>query len=203
MKILAFTDLHGSLSSYRALQAKVKKEKPDCVFCLGDFTVFDSGLQVMLKKISALGLPTLVIHGNHEDEVLVKNLCSKYPNLLYVHNKVVELGEYKVIAHGGGGFYGHGKHARDPEFDALIKSAKKDLSGKLILITHAPPQGTKVDISAWMHEHVGCASYADFITKYDPVLALCGHLHENFGVREKKGKTLIMNPGPEGVVFKL
>src|SRR3989338_8411221 len=197
MKILAFTDLHGSLAAYRALQAKVRKEKPDCIFCLGDFTIFDAGIEVMLKKISNLGLPTLLIHGNHEDEVLVEELCSNYPNLLFVHNKVVELGEYKIVAHGGGGFYGTGKHAREPEFDALVKAAKKDLGGKLILITHAPPQNTKVDLSAWLKKHVGCASYGEFITKYKPILALCGHLHENAKVHEKKGRTLIVNPGPD------
>ena len=203
MKILAFTDLHGSLSSYRAIHTKVKKEKPDCIFCLGDFTIFHAGMDVMLKKISDLGLPTLVIHGNHEDESVVERLCGNFPNLLFVHGKVVELGGYKVVAHGGGGFCGRGRNARDAEFDAMIKAARKDLSGKIILITHAPPYGTKVDISAWLREHVGCASYADFIVKYKPVLALCGHLHENFGVKEKKGKTLIVNPGPEGVVFKI
>ena len=203
MKILAFTDLHGNLSSYRALQAKVKKDKPDCIFCLGDFTIFDAGLEVMLKKISDLKLPTLVIHGNHEDETLVEELCSQYPNLLFVHRKVVELGEYKVVAHGGGGFYGTGKNARDPDFDKMVKSAKQDLAGKIILITHAPPQNAKVDMSAWLRKHVGCSSYADFIHKYKPILALCGHLHENFGVKEKKGTTLIINPGPEGMVFKV
>ncbi len=203
MRVLAFTDLHGSPRAYRRLQEKVRKHKPDCIFCLGDFTIFETGIESMLKKLSDLKKPVLIIHGNHEDEDLLEELCELYPNLLFIHRKVVELGEFKVVAHGGGGFYGTGRAAKDSDFDAFVKSAKKDMAGKLIFITHAPPKNTKLDISAWLHRHVGCSSYFDFIKKYKPLLVLCGHLHENFGVRDKIGKTLIVNPGPEGMVFQI
>lgn len=203
MRVLAFGDLHGSLKAYRELQAKVKKHKPDVLFCLGDFTIFDSGIAVLLRKLNDLGKPMLVIHGNHEDEKLVERLCEQQPNLLYVHGKVVELGEFKIIAHGGGGFYGSGKASRDSGFEQLVRSTKKDILGKIILLTHAPPRGTRLDMSAWLHQHVGCSSYTDFIKKYKPALALCGHMHENFGLKDKIGKTLIVNPGPAGMVFQI
>ena len=203
MKILAFTDLHAGVTAYKKIQAKVKKDKPDYIFCLGDFTIFEQNIEAVLRKISELRRPTLIIHGNHETDIIVRKLCKRYPNLTFAHRKTIQLGDYKIVAHGGGGFYGQGRLARDKDFDLFVKENKTKLKGKLILLTHAPPGYTKLDYLDWLEDHAGCASYQAFIKAYKPILALSGHLHENFGVKQKIGKTLICNPGPEGMVFKL
>ncbi len=203
MKVLAFTDLHAGVTAYKKIVAKIKKEKPDVIFCLGDFTIFEQNIEAVLQKISELKKPVFIIHGNHETDVIVKRLCQRYPNLKFVHRKFVKLGDYLVVAHGGGGFYGEGKLAGDKDFERFISENKKKLKGNIILLTHAPPGYTRLDYLDWLDDHVGCASYGIFIKHYKPVLALSGHLHENFGVKEKRGKTLICNPGPEGLVFKL
>ncbi len=203
MKILAFTDLHAGVTAYKKIQAKIKKEKPDYIFCLGDFTIFEQNIEAVLRKISEFKKPTFIIHGNHETDVIVKRLCKRHPNLAFIHRKLVKLGEYIVIAHGGGGFYGQGKIAGDKDFDSFVRENKAKLKGKLIFLTHAPPGHTKLDYLEWLDDHVGCASYGEFVKKYKPVLALSGHLHENFEVKYKSGTTLICNPGPEGMVFTL
>ncbi len=64
MKILGFTDMHGSLSALKKLKKKAKKA--DIVLCLGDFTIFGDNLIYFLKKINNFGKPVLMIHGNHE-----------------------------------------------------------------------------------------------------------------------------------------
>ncbi len=203
MKILAFTDLHASVTEYKKVQAKVKKEKPDYIFCLGDFTIFEQNIEAVIRKISELKKPTLVLHGNHETDVIVKKLCQRHPNLKFAHRKIITIGEYTIVAHGGGGFYGQGKVRGDKDFDKFIKENKTKLKGKIILLTHAPPAHTKLDYLEWLDDYVGCASYGEFVRKYKPILALSGHLHETFGVKQKIGKTLVCNPGPEGMVFKL
>jgi len=203
MKILAFTDLHAGVTDYKKIVQKVKKEKPDYIFCLGDFTIFEQNIEAVLRKISELKKPVFLIHGNHEMDMIVKKLCKKYPNTKFVHRTLTKLGEYTLVAHGGGGFYGQGKIAGDKDFERFVKENKAKLKGKLILITHAPPGYTKLDYLEWLDDHVGCASYGAFIKQYNPVLALSGHLHENFGVKHKQGKTLLCNPGPEGMVFIL
>src|SRR3989304_935671 len=103
MKILVFTDLHASVTEYKKVQAKVKKEKPDYVFCLGDFTIFEQNIEAVIRKISELKKPTFIIHGNHETDVIVKKLCKRHSNLNFIHRKIIKLGDYTVIAHGGGG----------------------------------------------------------------------------------------------------
>jgi Icc-related predicted phosphoesterase len=75
---------------------------------------------------------------------------------------------------------------------------KKD---KVILVTHAPPYNTKVDrINGNL---CGNKSIRNFISEVKPVLAVCGHLHETAGKRDKIGKTLVINPGYKGMVIDL
>lgn len=201
MQILAFTDLHTSISAYKKIQKKVKKHKPDYILCLGDLTLFETHIDVMVRKLGELKKPIIIIPGNHESEHALKKLCQKYKNITYAHKKIIPMQEYTIVAHGGGGFYDR-KPAEDKDFERFIRENKKKLKGKIILMTHAPPRGTKLDKLDWAG-HVGCGSYTEFIKKYKPVLALSGHLHENYRVMQKKGKTLLCNPGPEGMVFKV
>ncbi|RMD57880.1 hypothetical protein D6825_02630 [Candidatus Woesearchaeota archaeon] len=201
MKLLAFTDIHSSQSAFKRLESKAKKQKPDLIICCGDFTVFEQNVKDVLKKINSLPAPVILIPGNHEDDELIRRICQKYKNITYAHLSILEANGYRIVGHGGGGFYG-GRH-RDAEFDAFTKATKGKIKSPLILITHAPPYNTKLDYLDWLDEHVGCASYTDFIKKHKPILALSGHLHENFKKTERKGKTLLSNPGQDGTLFEL
>ena len=203
MNIVAFTDLHASVTHYKKVQAKVKKYKPEAIFCLGDFTIFEQNIEGVLKRINDLGRPVYIIHGNHEQDTMVRRLVKKHKNLTFVHKRIFKLGEYTVVAHGGGGFYGQGKTRGDKDFDAFIKENKEKLKGNLLLLTHAPPAHTKLDYLDWLNDHVGCASYETFLNTHKPVLALSGHIHETFGITYLLGKTILSNPGPDGEVYKL
>jgi len=203
MKILAFTDLHASITALKKIEVKIKKYKPDAIICCGDFTIFEQNIDAVLRKLDAFGLPVYLIHGNHEMDVIVKKLCAKTKNIQFVHNKIFPLGDYTVVAHGGGGFYGRGKLAGDKEFEEFIKKNKDKITDKLILLTHAPPGGSALDYLDWMDDHVGCKSYMDFIKEHKPILALSGHIHETFGVVQKLGKTTLCNPGPDGRIITL
>lgn len=203
MKLLAFTDLHASIAAYKKLQQKIKKYKPDAIICCGDFTIFEQNIEPVLRKISELGKQVYILHGNHEQDAIVQKLCKRHKNITYIHKKIIKLGNYIVVGHGGGGFYGQGRLASDKDFDSFVKENKTKLKGKIILITHAPPAYTKLDYLDWMDDHVGCQSYRNFIDKHKPILALSGHIHETFGMHQKLGKTLLCNPGPEGMVTEL
>lgn len=72
---------------------------------------------------------------------------------------------------------------------------------KLIMITHAPPYGTTVDKSG--DNHRGNKSYRRFIDIAKPELVICGHFHEHARKQDKIGKTIVVNPGPEGVVIEI
>ena len=211
MKILAFTDIHGSIkhSGYIAphetlkildnFKKEVKEQKIGLIVCTGDFTLFGDHIELLIKKIASLGAEVLLIHGNHEDETDMKILTKRYPNIEFLHKKMKKIGDYVFIGYGGGGF-----SRRDPEFVAAMKKLTSKLSknDKIILLTHGPPYGTKIDYLPG-YGHVGSQDYREFIEKHNVVIALSGHIHEGFGKHEKIKNALVMDPGPMGKIIEL
>jgi len=211
MKILAFTDIHGSakhsgyisahdmIKSLDDFKKEIKREKIGLVVCTGDFTVFGDHMELFLKKIASLGAEVLLIHGNHEDELDVKILSKRYPNVEFLHKKMKRIGDYVFVGYGGGGF-----SKKDPEFVHAMKKLSEKLSknDKVILLTHGPPYGTKLDFRPG-YGHVGNIDYREFIDKHNVVIALCGHIHEGFGKHQKIGHTLLINPGPKGKIIEI
>lgn len=196
MKLLAFTDSHGSDKALKSVKEKKVKEKPDYILCLGDFTIFGHNQKKILKKIDKLGKNIFLIHGNHEFEEEVIDDLKDLKNIKFIHGNIIRIGNYVIIAWGGGGFA-----IKDNEFYEFSKELKKVVkkNDKIILLTHGPPYGTKIDLIG--DQHCGTKTYTSFIKKYKPILALAGHLHENNGLDDYIGKTKIVNPGPEGRIF--
>ncbi len=194
MKILAFVDLHGDLSSLIALKKKAKKV--DIVVCAGDFTLFEADIDYLLYEINKLGKPVLMIHGNHESSSLLKNLCKPLDNLTFIHKKFHKFKDVLFVGYGGGGF-----SLTEPDFEKFVKKNKNKIKGKVVLIVHAPPFGTKLD--KLNSEHYGNKSITKFIEKFKPKLVVCGHFHETAGLNQKIGKTLIINPGPRGKIIEV
>ncbi|MEM2929882.1 MAG: hypothetical protein QW797_03360 [Thermoproteota archaeon] len=54
-----------------------------------------------------------------------------------------------------------------------------------------------------MGEHIGSVEVRRFIEEESPALCLCGHVHERAGLSEKIGRTLVINPGPRGMITEL
>jgi hypothetical protein len=71
----------------------------------------------------------------------------------------------------------------------LCSSAKK-----LIVLSHTPPFGTKVDL-AYLNSHIGSRSVRRFVDEKKPFAVFCGHVHEAAGI-DYIGETLVVNPGP-------
>ena len=197
MKIYAFADIHENITSMKKVEEAVKKENPDLIVCVGDFTVFEQYMEKMIEWMNSLPKPVLLIHGNHEDGDIVAKYCSFNDNLTFMHKEIKEINGITFFGHGGGGF-----SKRYPDFEEFVEKNKEKLANKkLVLITHAPPFETVCDL---LHVgHVGSISYKKFIEEHKPLLALSGHLHETFTKEEKIGETLIANPGPTGKLFEI
>lgn len=201
MKILAFVDVHGSHAALKRIAARVKKEKPDIIVCAGDITIFEQNIEEILEQLDEIGASAgkkvLVIHGNHETEEIMTAICKRLKNVFFFHKSVAEVDGFAVAGFGGGGFA-----LVDKEFERWAKKLLPLLKRKkAVLVTHAPPYGTVLDRIA--EEHAGCQSFSRFIKQNQPVLAICGHLHENAGKKQKMGKTLVVNPGPSGALIRL
>ena len=93
------------------------------------------------------------------------------------------------------------------KIESLV-STLEDVSHSIFLI-HVPPVNTsldeaplledlklKVDVTGIHTAHVGSTAVRTVIEKYQPMLALHGHIHESRGVA-RIGKTLCINPGSE------
>jgi len=101
---------------------------------------------------------------------------------------------------GGGGF-----SQTDKEFEKQSKKFKKFLKDHkdkaFVLVTHAPPYGTKLDYIC--KDHVGNKSIRKFIKENKVDLTIAGHLHETEGKIDKIDKSTIINPGREGRILNL
>ncbi len=198
MKILAFVDMHGNKDALDRIERMANKENVDYIICGGDLTIFGDNYETIMQRLDAIGKPVLYIHGNHETEKKSKKLCKKSQNIIWLHkNKIID-GEYMFVGWGGGGF-----SKRDKEFEQWVKKEfpNPETGKKVVLVTHAPPADTKLD-RIW-NESAGCKSIRIFIEKVKPVLAISGHLHENFGAKDKIGPTRVVNPGPAGKIYEI
>ena len=198
MNILAFTDVHANKIFLNSIREKAVKGKPDLLVCCGDLSIFGSGLEESANFLNKLNIKTLIIPGNHESPEEIKEICSKNKNIINIHQGLYEFGNYNFFGWGTGGF-----SFIEEKFERIAKQFKKnyDKNKKLIFVTHAPVYNTKLDNLSLGHR--GCKSTRKFIEEVQPVLTLCGHFHENFKKHDKINKTLIVNPGPDGLLIEI
>lgn len=212
MKILAFVDIHGSMKALKKVEEKAKDA--DLLVCAGDMSMFEQGLDILLGRLNKTGKKVLMIHGNHETPEVLKKVCEKFNNIIFIHKRTYKKSNVMFIGFGGGGF-----SLVDEEFEKFgdriiknIKKIKKDKKSKknkkekdkkdikIVLVTHAPPYGTKLD---FLDEYGGNKSIRSFVEKTKPKLVICGHFHEHRGEFDYIGKTEIINPGPYGRIIKI
>lgn len=190
MKAIAFSDLHGDKKALQSIISASKKA--DILLCSGDLTSFQQGLNGILRKLNSIKKPVVIIPGNHEGPRFLREMCRKFPNIKDIHKESCIVGNLLIIGYGSGGFL-----QREPDFIPARKRFSKLIKAhpekKVVMLTHAPPYGTRLD--KIRREHRGNKDISDFIKKNRVEVLICGHFHENAGIVEKIGKTVAMNPG--------
>ncbi len=200
LRILAFTDSHGSSKSLKKITKLAKKA--DIMVCAGDISIFERELRSILEDYNKIGLPMLIISGNHESDHSLAKHSKGLDNIIHMKDSVYPVGEYHFLCSSGDGFA-----LEDPGFERAAKGFSKDIkkmnksTSKLILVTHAPPHKTRLD--EIMGGHCGNKSIKRFIVRHKPSLAICGHIHENEGKEDHVGKTRVVNPGPYGKIINV
>jgi len=145
MRILAFTDIHGSLQALNRVKQKVKSQNPDLLVCAGDISLFERGITALMKNLDKLGKKIMMIHGNHESAVTLNNLSKLFKNIIFIHKTYFTENDLLFLGYGGGGF-----SIADRAFDRTAITRFKNIiknnkSKKIILVTHAPPYKTRLD----------------------------------------------------------
>ena len=198
MKFLTFTDLHEDKEFLKLLVNRAKEDDIDFVVCCGDISTFGRGLLKTLETFNKIGKKFYCIPGNHEEHGAIFNEAVKqYDFCVSLHEKSIKIKNYVFLGHGGGGF-----SLEDADFRKLARDWYGKFNGeKIVLVTHQPPYGTKLDLLG--ERHVGNKDYTKFINRVNPKLSISGHLHETAGQEDKIKSTKLANPGWEGMVVEL
>jgi len=199
MKILAVVDLHGEEKNYKNMARMVEKHKPDLIISAGDHTWFGADEKKMIEAHD-LGVPVLILPGNHEVVEGTKKAVKGLKNVIFIHQGIYEKDGVMFLGCGEGGFgVGNSDFERVKSFFAKEMKAHK---GKNILITHEPPFDTLAD-QLTSGKHVGSESLREFIKETQPMINICGHIHEAANTISKIGNTVIIHPGPKGKIIEL
>lgn len=197
MKIFAFVDVHAQVRCVK----KILRESrgADFLVCAGDLSDFCRGLERMTAMLARSNKKVFMVHGNHEESSDIDKLALKFPFVLNVHRKLYRVGNVAFVGYGGGGFA-----FEDSGMERFFEKIKSKIrpSDNVVLVTHAPAYGKKVDYVPRVG-HRGCISVNRGIKLLKPMYAIVGHLHETAGREDNVGGTLLLNPGCAGRMLEI
>ena len=198
MRLLAFSDLHCDLDQARELVER--SSDADVVIAAGDFAKIHDGLEETIGALNGISKPTIVIPGNNETEDALRAACDGWDAAKVLHGQGTEID--------GMQFYGLGAGVPvtpwDWSFDLDEEQAAERLADcpeGAVLVVHSPPKG-HCDQSG-QGDHLGSEAILEAIERKQPRLAVCGHIHESWGVESELGPTEIINLGPSGRLIEI
>jgi uncharacterized protein len=194
MVIVSVTDIHGRQNIDRpAAQAMAAA---DLLIVCGDITQFggEADARLIIENLQNINPNLICIPGNC-DQLSVNQYLSSLGLNLHASSKTI--GDLAFYGLGGSSTtpFGTPQEYGDDVLRKILAGFKKEPSSRYhILVSHAPPHGSKVD-QTFLGMHVGSKAVREFIDDFQPDLCLCGHIHEAIG-SDRIGKTLVLNPGP-------
>lgn len=188
MLIYAVADIHGRKNRVSSILDTISNLKPDLLVIAGDSNSLFKPSNNIMPFFSDADLPVLVVRGN-SDSKKIASLSALSPNISFLH--------FSEIVINGFSFTGVGGTIPVP-FSSRIQFCEKQTVEKLeplvkkdtILIAHPPPFGILDKVIGKFH--AGCKSLREIVTRLQPQLFICGHIHEMPG-SAFLGKTLVVN----------
>ncbi len=194
MIIIALADIHGGLKYLPGICEELKHAH--LVLVAGDITNFGKYKEAaqIVSELRKHNPRILAIPGNCDKAGVSEYLAYEGINLDCKSVKV----EGITLLGLGGSLPCPGRtpnEAPDEQFAICLKELGHEVfpDGSFVLVTHQPAFGTVVDKAG--EHHTGSRSIRSFIERYQPLLAVSGHIHEAVGV-DHIGKTTLVNPGP-------
>jgi len=193
VKLIAFGDIHEHTGNVGKIEGL---SDADAVIITGDLTNF-AGARKAKEVIESIKRynPRVYAQLGNLDQEEVNGYLDELGINLHANGIIIQ----------GVGIFGVGGSNPTPfntpteyseeQIEAFIRKGYekiKDIPLK-IMVPHAPPYNTNVDVVG-SDAHVGSTAVRAFIEKYQPQLCLTGHIHEAVGT-DRIGETIIVNPG--------
>ena len=185
-RFLCTGDWHGKQTFPKRVYLFAETFSVDTILCTGD-VVHKESLQKAITMLSEVKLPVFFVPGNTDPPELAHY---ENKNIHSVHGKLVEYMGVKIAGVGG---------SPPTPFESTYILEENEIAAILdnfkphILLTHAPPAGTKLEIT-WKKARGGSKAIAKHISKFNPPVVICGHVHEARGY-QRIGNTLCVNVG--------
>lgn len=196
MNILAFTDFHGNQNAYGKAKQLIVADEPDLVIVAGDVTNYDvNRAKQFLSELGNAGRPVYFVPGNMDNIEL--GAWSGSERVHGIHGHCDYLEDITLIGLGGsphGPFSTPFEYSENGATELLENAMKSYHGGKLVLVSHCPPKGTKID-RVFSGAHVGSVAVRRFVEKTQPLLVVSGHIHEAQGT-DAIGLSTLVNTGP-------
>jgi Icc-related predicted phosphoesterase len=197
MRLLCISDIHGNIKHISSV-LKIEKNS-DIIIISGDITHLGGYREAtkVLEQFLLSGKRILAIPGNMDREGVLEFLEEQSIN---IHGKCIIEEGYVFLGLGGSNptpFHTPMEYNDDQVHtivqDAFKKLASVDKVYRKVLISHAPPLNTALDLSGKV-THVGSDFVRKIIATYGIDLCLCGHIHESAGT-DTIGTCTCVNPG--------
>lgn len=198
MRILAFSDLHRDLD--QAARLTEMSKDADVVIGAGDFASIHEGLEETLAALSGIEKPTVLVPGNNETLDALNEAAAAWPSATVLHGNSIEIGGRTFFGLGGGIPVTPWDWSFDVE-ETDAEAMLADLPEGAVLVVHSPPKGHCDEAGNGMS--LGSSAILEAIESKQPVLAVCGHIHESWGKTSQVGETEVVNLGPAGKFFEL
>lgn len=198
IRILGLTDLHsnGQVPLDR-LQKLIHQKNIDLLIIAGDLSTFGGKklVKTILEVFNDLEKPILYIPGNMDQK---DTTDIQFGNVTPLHERAEKFYEIYFIGVGGSNEtpFNCPFTLTEAEINQVLSTAYKNVpnGSPFILITHTPPKNSDAD-KLTNGKHVGSKTIRVFIEEKQPIIVLCGHIHEARSISQIKRSTCI-NPGP-------
>jgi uncharacterized protein len=193
VRALAFSDLHRDLDGAARLVELARDA--DVVIGAGDFGSQHLGVEETVSALASIETPTVLVPGNNETDDELRAACAGWPASIVLHGEGAEVAGVSFFGLGGG----IPVTPWDWSFDLTEEEAAEKLAEcpeGAFLVVHSPPKG-HVD------NGIGSEAILRTIEERRPALAVCGHIHEQWGHESRVGETRVLNLGPAGILLEL
>lgn len=187
MRIYAVADIHGRSDKIALIRDNTLQLNPDVLVVAGDINNY-TGSTGILAQLNDIPVPVLAVRGN-TDLPRTENQFKDFPNISPLHLKQVTIGGTPFVGVSGCIPIPFSSRICFNQVQVMEK-LKPLIKSNSVLVAHPPPWGTLDEVFGRFH--AGCRRLTKVIKMCQPILMICGHIHERPG-SAFIGKTLVVN----------